>query len=272
MRAESLRRAVDADQAAGHHPFAVVATVGTTSTASVDSVQEIAELCAERGIWLHVDAAYGGAMGAVEEGRWAMEGTEHADSIVVNPHKWLFVPLDFSTLYVRDPELLRSVFALVPDYLAGDTGSSQFPDYMDYSIQLGRRFRALKAWMVFRSFGAKGIASRIREHCRLARFFASLVAGDSAFVLGAPVTMGVVCFRFEPTGLSPLGTDALNEAIVAELNAGGRVFLTHTRLKGKINMRIGLGNLLTTEAHLQEAWGEIARVAKATATGQLASV
>jgi aromatic-L-amino-acid decarboxylase len=248
-----LREEIDADVRAGHRPLAVVATVGTTSTGSVDPVPEIGEVCVSRGIWLHVDAAYGGALGALEESRWLMAGTESADSIVVNPHKWLFVPLDFSALYTRHPEILRSVFSLVPDYLRGDAAKSGEVDYMDYGIQLGRRFRALKAWMVLRSFGRTGIVSRLREHLRLAQLFASWVDADPSFALAVPVTMGIVCFRYQPDGVAGEEINVLNEAIVEAVNAGGRTYLTHTRLNGVVAMRIGLGNVLTTEEHLAEA-------------------
>jgi aromatic-L-amino-acid decarboxylase len=257
MDARSLREAIDADAGSGFRSLAVVATVGTTSTGSVDPIPEVSQICAERGIWLHVDAAYGGALGALEEGRWALEGTERADSIVVNPHKWLFVPLDFSALYTRHPEILRSVFSLVPEYLRGDAANGEGPNYMDYGIQLGRRFRALKAWMVFRAFGRTGIVSRIREHLRLAQLFASWVDSDKSFVRAAPVTMGIVCFRCEPGGNGAEESDALNEAIVEAVNAAGRTYLTHTRLNGRVAMRIGLGNVLTTEDHLAVAWEEI---------------
>ena len=174
----ALRSAIEEDMRAGLFPLAVVATVGTTSTTSVDPVEEIAALCHEYRLWLHVDAAYGGAMALLPEGRHLMKGVSNADSIVVNPHKWLFVPLDFSALYVRRPELLRATFSLVPEYLRGDAEMSE-TNYMDYGIQLGRRFRALKAYMVIRSFGGRGLVSRIREHIRLARMLCVLARGRS---------------------------------------------------------------------------------------------
>ena len=257
LDAEALAAAMDADVKLGHRALAVVATIGTTSCASVDPVPAIAALCHDRGVWLHVDAAYGGAMGALTEGRWAMDGIERADSIVLNPHKWLFVPLDFSALYVRRPEILRSVFSLVPDYLRGDSSSTGALDYTDFGIQLGRRFRALKAWVVFRAFGRAGIVARIREHCRLARLLASWIESDADFGLAAPVTMAVVCFRCQPSGLGPRETDALNERVVTAVNATGRAYLTHTRLNGRIAIRIGIGNILTTEAHLADAWARV---------------
>ena len=259
MDVEALREAVADDRRAGRHPLAVVATVGTTSSASVDPVARIAELCAAEGMWLHVDAAYGGAMGVLPEGRVVMDGVERADSVVVNPHKWLFVPLDFSTLYTRHPEALRAVFALTPEYLRGDAAGSDAGaaiDYMDYGIQLGRRFRALKAWMALRAFGRSGLESRIREHCRLARLFAERVERETGFELAAEPSMAVVCFRCT-TESDPSDADHLNEAIVERVNASGRAYLTHTRLRGRTVMRVGFGNVLTTEEHLDVLWSQV---------------
>jgi aromatic-L-amino-acid decarboxylase len=258
----ALETAIAADLARGHRPMAVVATVGTTSSASVDPVPGIAALCKTHGVWLHVDAAYGGAMGIVPEGRWAMAGVDQADSVVVNPHKWLFVPLDFSVLYTRHPDLLRSVFSLVPEYLRGAAAPSEAIDYMDYGIQLGRRFRALKAWMVFRAMGREGIATRIREHCRLARLLADWVDADPSFTRQAPVPMAVVCFRYAPDGLDDEAVDRLNETIVARVNAAGDAYITHTRLAGRTAMRMGFGNVLTTERHLESAWARIREEAR----------
>ena len=255
MDVAELRRVLHEDERAGFRPLAVIATVGTTSTASVDPVVAIAEVCAERGVWLHVDAAYGGAMGVLPEGRWAVDGWERADSIVVNPHKWLFVPLDFSVLFTRRPEWLRRTFSLVPEYLDGDAGGER--DYMDYGIQLGRRFRALKAWMVFRAFGRAGLQARVREHCRLARLWSAWVEAEEGWERVAPTTMSVVCFRHSPAGMTPAEVDAHNQAIAARVNAKGELYLTHTTLRGRAALRIGLGNLLTEERHLRAAWQRV---------------
>jgi aromatic-L-amino-acid/L-tryptophan decarboxylase len=249
----ALRAAVEADRARGFRPMAAVATVGTTSTTSVDPVEEIAAICREHALWLHVDAAYGGAMALVPEGRWVMRGTALADSLVVNPHKWMLVPLDFSALFVREPALLREVFSLTPEYLRGDAAAGDI-DYMDYGLQLGRRFRALKAWMAFSAFGRDGLASRIAEHCRLAREWARWVEADGRFQLSAPVTMAVVCFRFAPGGMDDDACDRLNAAIVDAINQSGDAYLTHTRVGGRLVMRVGIGNILTTSAHLERAW------------------
>jgi aromatic-L-amino-acid decarboxylase len=257
---DALGDAIAEDRRSGLHPMAVVATVGTTSSASVDPVRRIAEVCTDAGLWLHVDAAYGGAMGVLPEGRVVMDGVELADSAVINPHKWLFVPLDFSVLYTRHPAELRATFSLVPEYLRGDAASEHAGaaiDYMDYGIQLGRRFRALKAWMAMRAFGREGLEARIREHCRLACLFAEWVAREPYYSVAAPVTMAVVCFRFEPPGISAERCDELNERIVEAVNAGGDAYLTHTTLRGRRAMRIGVGNVLTTERHLAHAWRRI---------------
>jgi aromatic-L-amino-acid/L-tryptophan decarboxylase len=255
----ALRAAIDDDRDAGMLPLAVVATVGTTSSTSVDPVEAIAEVCLQHHLWLHVDAAYGGAMALLPEGLRAMRGVERADSFVINPHKWLFVPLDFSALYTRHPEILRAVFSLVPEYLRGDAGHAE-TNYMDYGIQLGRRFRALKAWMVWRTFGREGLAARIREHIRLARLCADWIEGQDDFELLAPVTMAVVCFRARPPELaqedenSSSILDQFNRELVEAVNATGKAYLTHTRLHQRLSMRLAVGNILTTDRHLEQTW------------------
>ena len=265
MDVAALRSAIETDLREGLLPMAVIATVGTTSTTSIDPVDEIAALCDEHQLWLHVDAAYGGAMALLPEGRYVMKGLEAADSIVVNPHKWLFVPLDFSALYVKRPELLRATFSLVPEYLRGDAEPAE-RNYMDYGIQLGRRFRALKAWMVIRGFGSEGLAARIREHIRLARLFASWLDADSEFEVLAPVTMAVVCFRVVPHVLGSTTElaeelNSLNRRLVEAVNRTGKVYLTYTTLNGQITMRLAVGNILTTERHLAMAFDLISREA-----------
>src|SRR5262249_7176130 len=195
MNVALLRDTIAQDRQDGFQPLAVVATVGTTSTADVDPIPEIAKVCQEEKMWLHIDGAYGGAFAMLPEYKWVSEGWEMADSIVINPHKTVFVPLDFSVLYVRDLERLRRVFTLVPEVLRGDTIEGE-KNYMDYGIQLGRRFRALKAWVIWRSLGRQGIVARLREQIRLAKLLANWIIKDNRFELGAPVSMGVVCFRF----------------------------------------------------------------------------
>ena len=266
MDVSLLRQMIAQDRQQGFQPLAVIATVGTTSSASVDPVPEIAKICRENEMWLHIDGAYGGAFAMVPEYKWVSSGWEMADSIVINPHKTLFVPLDFSVLYVRDLERLRRVFTLVPDVLRGDTIEGE-KNYMDYGIQLGRRFRALKAWVIWRSLGREGIVSRMREQIRLANLLASWINSDDCFEVAAPVSMGVVCFRFvgpvagvgdagpgSPTPATANKINRSNSEIVEQINTSGRAYLTQTKLRGRTVMRIGLGNVLTTEEHLHKAW------------------
>jgi len=258
MDVAALRETIARDVRAKLRPLAVIATVGTTSTASVDPVPEIARVCREHKIWLHIDGAYGAGFVLLPEYKSLAAGWPEADSIVVNPHKSLFVPLDFSVLYVRDLERLRNVFTLVPEYLRGDTVETQ-KNYMDYGIQLGRRFRALKAWIIWRAFGRDGIAARLRECIRLANLLASWIKGDKRFELAAPVSMGVVCFRFIEA--DPARIDRLNSEIVEKINASGQAYLTQTKLRERTVMRIGLGNVVTTEQHLARAWEIIRNLA-----------
>jgi aromatic-L-amino-acid/L-tryptophan decarboxylase len=252
MNVATLREAVTSDLRHGFKPLAVVATVGTTSTASVDPVREIAEVCAQYQMWLHIDAAYGGGLALLPENKWVTDGWAEADSLVINPHKMLFVPFDFSALYVRDIERLRRLFTLVPEYLHLRDPAGAEINYMDYGVQLGRRFRALKAWVVWRVFGREGIAARIREHLRLAQLFASWVKEDPRFELSAPVMMGVVCFRLK--NADDKAADKKNSEMVAGINASGKAYLTQTKLRGRIVMRLGLGNLLTMEEHVRRVW------------------
>jgi aromatic-L-amino-acid decarboxylase len=261
MDVKALRETIAADLRKEFQPLAVVATVGTTSTASVDPVKEIAKACREYGMWLHVDAAYGGGIALLPECEWIKEGWSEADSLVMNPHKMLFVPFDFSALYVRDIKRLRDVFTLVPEYLRGDAAGAEI-NYMDYGVQLGRRFRALKAWMVWRAFGREGIAARIREHLRLAQLFTTWINDDPQFELAAPTVMGVVCFRWK--GKDAATSDKLNSQLVETINAAGETYLMQTKLRGRAVMRLGLGNLLTTEEHLRRVW-QIIRDAAAAA-------
>jgi aromatic-L-amino-acid decarboxylase len=258
MNVAALREAVTADLRRGFKPLAVVATVGTTSTASVDPVREIAAVCAEHQMWLHIDAAYGGGLALLPEHKWVTDGWAEADSLVINPHKMLFVPFDFSALYVRDIERLRRLFTLVPEYLHLRDPAGAEINYMDYGVQLGRRFRALKAWVVWRSFGREGMAARIREHLRLAQLFASWIRDDPRFEISAPVMMGVVCFRLKDA--DDKTADKRNSATVAAINASGKAYLTQTKLRGRIVMRLGLGNILSAEEHVRRVW-EIIREA-----------
>jgi aromatic-L-amino-acid/L-tryptophan decarboxylase len=254
MRPAALEAAIAQDQADGWRPLAVVATVGTTSSTSVDPVEEIAALCRRDGIWLHVDAAYAGVAAMVPGHEWVLRGAEHADSVVVNPHKWLFTPFDLSILYCRHMDLVRDAFSLTPEYLK-TIEAAPVRNLMDTGIQLGRRFRALKLWMVLRHFGADRLRARIAETIRLAQLFASWVDRDPRFERLAPVPFSVVCFRaigsFEA---SSDAIDALNARLVDAVNGTGEIFVSHTRLNDRYAIRLAIGNLHTTEAHVTRAW------------------
>jgi aromatic-L-amino-acid/L-tryptophan decarboxylase len=249
MRPELVAKAIAADRAAGLVPIAVIATVGSTSTTSVDPVEEIAAICARENVWLHVDAAYAGVAAMVPGFEWILRGAGQADSIVVNPHKWMFTPFDLSVLYCRRMDLLRQAFALTPEYLKTSEGDAGVRNLMDTGIQLGRRFRALKLWMIMRHFGAEGLRGHLVEHMRLARLFADWVDSSDRFERVAPVPFSVVCFR-----LRDGATDAEHRRVLDTINASGEVFLSHTKLDGRYVLRLAIGNLGTTERHVARAW------------------
>ena len=259
MDAQALARAIDEDRRAGNLPFCVVATVGTTSTTSVDPVPAIARICDRENLWLHVDAAYAGSAAIVPELRQHFEACERADTLVTNPHKWLFTPFDLSALYSRRLDVLQRAFTLVPEYLRTPEQET-VRNGSDYGVQLGRRFRALKLWMIIRYFGHSGLAARIREHCRLAAEFASWVEASPDWELLAPVPFSVVCFRArkhregETDAQRASRLDALNERIMHAANATGEIFLSHTKLNGALTLRIAVGNIRTTEHHVRRAW------------------
>jgi aromatic-L-amino-acid decarboxylase len=260
MDVAALRKAVAEDRAAGFTPFAVTATVGTTSTTSIDPVPAIAEVAEAGGLWLHVDAAYAGCAAIVPELRHVLDGCDRADSLVMNPHKWLFVPLDLSVLFTRRPEVVRAAFSLVPDYLRTPEEAIA-PNLMDYGVSLGRRFRALKLWLVMRVYGIDGLAARIREHVRLAQVFRSWVEADADWEVLAPSPLSVVCFRARFEGAAEEG-DQRNERVMEAVNASGDVYLSHTRLADRTVLRLAVGNVGTAERHVARAW-ELLREAAA---------
>ncbi len=246
---ERLREAIQDDKSAGHLPFCVIPTIGTTSSSSVDNVEKIADICERNYLWLHVDTAYAGSAAIVPEFQHYFKGMERADSIVTNPHKWLFTPFDLSILYVKDLDLLKKTFSLVAEYLkVTETVTNQ----MDYGIQLGRRFRSLKLWFVMRYFGQEGLTERLREHCRLARLFANWVDDSENFEMLAPVPFALCCFRACPKNVADL--DALNETIMNEINASGEAYLSHTKLNGKYTIRLSVGSIRVEERHLKKVW------------------
>jgi len=255
MRADALAHAIDDDRRAGRQPIAVVATVGTTSTTSVDPIEAIAGVCARQRLWLHVDAAYAGVAAMVPGHEWILRGADRADSLVVNPHKWLFTPFDLSAFYCRRMDVVRQAFSLVPEYLK-TTEADEVKNLMDTGIQLGRRFRALKLWIVLRHFGAGGVRAHLAEHMRLARLFASWVDASARFERVAPVPFSVVCFRLR-------ADDDANARVLERVNASGDVFISHTKLDGRYVLRLAIGNLATTERHVARAWELLNQAAEA---------
>jgi aromatic-L-amino-acid decarboxylase len=259
MDVAELEQAIEEDIAAGWRPFAVVATVGTTSTTSIDPVPQIADVCERYGLWLHVDAAYGGSAAVDPEMHWVLAGCERADTIIVNPHKWLFTPIDCSVFYTRKPDVVKAAFSLIPEYLRNmESAGDEVPNLMDYGTSLGRRFRALKLWMIMRYFGQEGLAARIREHIRLGQLVAKWVDESPRFERMAPTPFSTVCLRAHPKGVDDEGQlDTLNERILERVNASGRFFLSHTKLNSKYTIRVAVGNLRTTEQVVRELWNEM---------------
>jgi len=264
MRPDLLEAAILEDVGGGVRPVAVVATVGTTSTTSVDPVAQVAELCRRHGVWLHVDAAYAGVTAMLPELRHHFDGWEQADSIVFNPHKWLFTPMDCSLLYCRRPEALAEAFSLTPEYLrTREQGSAR--NLMDSGVALGRRFRALKLWFVLRYFGAEGVRERVREHIRLARRVAERVEAAPGWEMSAPVPFATAVFRFAPRGVVPEEQDRMNLQIMEEVNGSGEVFLSHTKVLERVVLRLSVGNLRTREEHVDRAWILLSGAAKGLA-------
>jgi len=259
MIPDALAEAIAEDKRNGMLPFCIVATVGTTSTSSIDPVADIIPIGEEHAMWLHVDAAYGGSAAIVPEMRHILDGCHRADSLVLNPHKWLFTPFDCSVLYCRHLDLLRRAFSLVPEYLRTPE-QENVRSGSDYGVQLGRRFRALKLWMIIRYFGHEGLAARIREHCRLAQLFVSWVEASPDWELMAPAPFALVCFRARPAVAGETEEaqakrlDILNEAIMHGVNATGKAFLSHTKLNDRLTLRLSIGNIRTTERHVKQVW------------------
>jgi len=246
MRPDALAAAIEQDRAAGLRPFCIVATVGTTSTTSVDPVEAIADIAERHQLWLHVDAAYAGVAAIAPEFQHVLKGCERADSLVTNPHKWLFTPVDLSALYTRRPDILRRAFSLVPEYLR-TADDPRAVNYMDYGVPLGRRFRALKLWFVLRYYGREGIAEIIRSQIGWAQELARQIDADPRFERVAPTPFSTVCFRHK-------GSDDINRAILERVNASGDIFLSHTVLHGRYCLRLAIGNIGTTRDHVQRAW------------------
>ena len=254
MRVDLLEASIAADRAAGRKPFCVVSTLGTTSVTSVDPIPAVQAVAEREGLWHHVDAAYGGIAAMLPENRWMLEGTPLVDSMVVNPHKWLFAPMDISAFFCRRPEALKAAYSVVPPYLAS-VDNPRAVNLMDYRVQLGSRFRALKLWFIMRYFGHEQVCAVVRNHLRWAQELAEAVRADERFEVAAPVPMSLVCLRYK-------GTDEQNRRLLELLNASGVAFSSGNVLDGRFVLRIALGNLRTTRDDVFLVWNEIRRLSE----------
>jgi aromatic-L-amino-acid decarboxylase len=260
MIPELLREEIKKDRANGIVPFCAVATIGTTSTTSIDPLRAIGEICKEENIWLHVDSAHAGAAAMLPELRYIFDGMEYADSVVMNPHKWMFVPVDCSILFVRDPEILKRAFSLSPEYLKTKI-DSEVINYHDYGLQLGRRFRSLKLWFVIKYFGVEGMQGIIRWNIATAQIFKKFVVGDPDFEIMAPVPFSTICFRFNPKGYKG-DLNELNSRLQEEINKNGKIFLSHTKLNDNFVIRLVVSGVRTEERTIKDAWEIIKEVSK----------
>ncbi len=273
MRLEALEAEIAADKRAGVKPAAIVGTIGTTSTTSIDPIPGLADIAAREGVWLHVDAAYAGAVALIDDHRAQFAGWERADSVVTNPHKWFFAPVDASVLLTRHMDTLRAAFSLVPEYLRTLDREGPIRDYNEYTPTLGRRFRALKLWMLLRYFGLEGLRRRIAYHLELAARFAGWLADSPDFEILAPMPFSTVCFRYRPHRLASRQDDPavaeeldrVNVALMDAINRTGKVFLSHTRLNGRFAIRLALANLHTESEDLDVVW-EVVRTQAAALT------
>jgi aromatic-L-amino-acid decarboxylase len=259
---QKLREAVESDKKAGFRPCCVIATLGTTGTTAMDPLKAIGKICAENGIWLHVDAAMGGTALILPEYQWMLDGREYIDSFVFNPHKWMFTNFDCSAYFVKHPGYLIKTFEILPEYLKTRT-RGKVNDYRDWGVPLGRRFRALKLWSVIRMYGVEGLQEKIRSHIRIARRLAEMVAKEQDFQILAPVTINVVCFRYKPKGIKEEDLNKKNETLNHKLNDSGKVYLSHTVINGIFTLRMVTGQTNVTMEHVEKAWNLI----KITARG-----
>ncbi len=256
MRPGALEEMIREDLDAGRKPFCIVATVGTTSTSSVDPVNAIADIAERYGLWLHIDAAYAGTAAILEEHRHILNGAHRADSLVVNPHKWLFTPVDLSVFYTRRPDVMRRAvsIAATPAYLTAAEGDRAV-NLSDYSLALGRRFRSLKLWFVLRSHGRAGIETILRRHVKTAHEIAAEIERDPDFEIAAPVLFSLVCFRYR-------GSDEENQSLLKRVNASGQALLSSTVLHGRFVLRMAIGNAGTTEEDVRAVWNLIRELSR----------
>ena len=255
-----LEETIIQDQKQKLRPSCVVATIGTTSSAAIDPLVEIGHICRRYHVWLHVDAAYAGTAAILPEKKWILEGMEFADSFVFNPHKWMLTNFDCSVYFVKDPSALIRTFEIHPEYLK-TREDTQVRNFRDWGVQLGRRFRALKLWFVLRFYGIEGLQKIIRQHIHFAEMFKNWIDEHPAFELMAPVHLSLVCFRLND-GRPEKDLDELNQVFLNKLNQTGRIFLTHTTLKGKFVLRMAIGSRTTEEKHIRKAWSLMKALAK----------
>lgn len=253
MDPADLEDKIKDDIANGYKPFCVVATVGTTSTTSVDPVEAIADIAEKYNLWLHIDSAYAGVTAMIPDMKWITRGWQRADSIVINPHKWMFTPMDLSIYFTRKPDTLKRAFSLSAEYLKTKQ-DNEVENLMDYGIQLGRRFRSLKLWFIIRYFGVDGLADRIKYHINLAKEFRSWIEQENDFELIAPTPFSTVCFRFNPGNISEDDLNRMNEMLLEKINQSGKIFLSHTKLNGKFVIRLTIGSIRHERKHILQAW------------------
>ncbi|MFZ2322606.1 MAG: aminotransferase class I/II-fold pyridoxal phosphate-dependent enzyme [Ignavibacteriaceae bacterium] len=260
MDAKKLEQAIEEDKQNGWLPFIVVATVGTTSTTSIDPVEAIADIAEKNNMWLHIDSAYAGVTAMIPEMKWITKGWERADSLVINPHKWMFTPMDLSVFFTRKPEVLKRAFSLSAEYLK--TNQDDIVDnLMDYGVQLGRRFRSLKLWFIIRYFGVEGIAARLKNHIALAKEFAEWMKAENDFEILAPINFSTICFRYNPGSKSENVLNIINENLLENINKSGKIFLSHTKLNGKFVIRLTIGSIRQERKHVEEAFQIIKQTA-----------
>lgn len=258
----ALQEAIANDRSKGYTPLCVVAALGTTGSTAIDPIPEIAEICHSENIWLHVDAAMAGSALILPEYQWMRKGIEKADSIVFNPHKWLFTNFDCSAYFIKDKKALVNTFAILPEYLRTRV-QGKVNDYSDWGIPLGRRFRALKLWFVLRYYGQEGLQQRLREHISMAAWFENKLRNDSRFEIMAPRTINLVCFRvLSKQALQDVELNSLNEQLLQQINKTGKIYISHTKLKGRYTLRLVVGQTYTEQRHVEEAWEIIRNLAE----------
>lgn len=261
MNADALRKQIIEDRQNGYLPIAVIPTLGTTSTVAIDDLKSIAAVAKEQNVWLHVDAAWLGTAFILPEYRNLLAGIEDCDSLVFNPHKWMFVNFDCTAYFVKEKEWLIRTFEILPEYLK-TSQQGKVNDYRDWGIALGRRFRALKLWFVIRSYGVSGIQKKLRNHIRLAEKFESWINDSDLFEIVYPRALNFMVFRCRLEGLDEVELTNLNQRIISEMNKSGRMYLTHTKVYWKYGIRISLGQTYLEEHHLVEAWEELNQLVK----------